>query len=240
MNSLYHKIATASISIALSLTLGTNNEAKAATFSLRETTSFRVGDINHDGLGDDYYANTVPLPVGTNRQYGDDVEYRALYEFNIANLFLPSNTVINSAIFQVRVNEFHGFNRLAALAPHAYIGDGEPDASDYEAGESLWGLPIVTSFGAPATTIFNFNVLPFINQRITNNDTFVGFGVRQANDFWLYLHLESSARLIIETADIAEPVPEPTTIFGSALALGVGGWLKRKKSSQQNKTTPQN
>jgi len=29
-----------------------------------------------------------------------------------------------------------------------------------------------------------------------------------------------------------EPVPEPTTIFGSALALGVGGWLKRKKSSQ--------
>ena len=36
----------------------------------------------------------------------------------------------------------------------------------------------------------------------------------------------------------SEPVPEPTTIFGSALALGVGGWLKRKKSSQHNKTTP--
>jgi hypothetical protein len=35
-----------------------------------------------------------------------------------------------------------------------------------------------------------------------------------------------------------QPVPEPTTIFGSALALGVGGWLKRKKSSQHNKTTP--
>jgi len=34
-------------------------------------------------------------------------------------------------------------------------------------------------------------------------------------------------------------VPEPTTIFGSALALGVGGWLKRKKSSQQNKAAPQ-
>ena len=36
-----------------------------------------------------------------------------------------------------------------------------------------------------------------------------------------------------------QPVPEPTTIFGSALALGVGGWLKRKKSSQQDKTAPQ-
>jgi len=34
-------------------------------------------------------------------------------------------------------------------------------------------------------------------------------------------------------------VPEPTTIFGSALALGVGGWLKRKKSSQPDKTAPQ-
>jgi len=47
--------------------------------------------------------------------------------------------------------------------------------------------------------------------------------------------LANSAELNIET----EPVPEPTTIFGSALALGVGGWLKRKKSSQGNKTTPQ-
>ena len=44
---------------------------------------------------------------------------------------------------------------------------------------------------------------------------------------------------IKQTVEV-QPVPEPTTIFGSALALGVGGWLKRKKSSQQNKTTPQN
>ncbi|MEG5095493.1 PEP-CTERM sorting domain-containing protein, partial [Microcoleus sp. B13-B4] len=45
--------------------------------------------------------------------------------------------------------------------------------------------------------------------------------------------------LVIETVDAAEPVPEPTAIFGSALALGLGGWLKRKKSSQQHKTTSQ-
>lgn len=43
---------------------------------------------------------------------------------------------------------------------------------------------------------------------------------------------------IKQTVEV-QPVPEPTTIFGSALALGIGGWLKRKKSSQQNKTTPQ-
>ncbi|WP_445245560.1 PEP-CTERM sorting domain-containing protein [Microcoleus sp. OTE_8_concoct_300] len=45
--------------------------------------------------------------------------------------------------------------------------------------------------------------------------------------------------MIIETADATEPVPEPTTIFGSAIGLCLGGWLKRKKSSQQDKTTPQ-
>jgi hypothetical protein len=36
-----------------------------------------------------------------------------------------------------------------------------------------------------------------------------------------------------------QPVPEPTTIFGSAIGLCLGGWLKRKKSNQQNKTTSQ-
>jgi hypothetical protein len=87
--------------------------------------------------------------------------------------------------------------------------------------------------------ILNFNILPFINQKITNSDTFVGFNIR-AQTYPRevgYISLEQNASLIIETA---EPVPEPTTIFGSALALGVGGWLKRKKSSQHNKTTSQN
>jgi len=34
-------------------------------------------------------------------------------------------------------------------------------------------------------------------------------------------------------------VPEPTTMFGTALALGWGGWLKRKNSIKQNKTKSQ-
>jgi hypothetical protein len=37
----------------------------------------------------------------------------------------------------------------------------------------------------------------------------------------------------------SEPVPEPTTIFGSAIGLCLGGWLKRKKSSLPNKTKSQ-
>jgi hypothetical protein len=35
------------------------------------------------------------------------------------------------------------------------------------------------------------------------------------------------------------PVPEPTTMFGTALALGWGGWMKRKNSIKQNETKSQ-
>jgi hypothetical protein len=43
----------------------------------------------------------------------------------------------------------------------------------------------------------------------------------------------------IEEGVEPEPVPEPTTIFGSAIGLFLGGWLKRKKSTLKNKTTSQ-
>jgi hypothetical protein len=83
-------------------------------------------------------------------------------------------------------------------------------------------------------------VTSFVNQRASNGDTFAGFGIRALNVGGVGLQRGEFSgippRLIVETA---EPVPEPTTIFGSALALGVGGWLKRKKSSQRNKTAPQ-
>jgi hypothetical protein len=86
-------------------------------------------------------------------------------------------------------------------------------------------------------------VTPFVNQRVSNADAFAGFGIRALNFGGVALERGQFSgiqpRLIIETADVAEPVPEPTTIFGSAIALGVGGWLKRKKSSQQNKTKSQ-
>jgi hypothetical protein len=84
--------------------------------------------------------------------------------------------------------------------------------------------------------LLNWDVTELVNQRVSNGDGFAGFGVRPSNAIYFATgsaSLTNSAELTIET----EPVPEPTTIFGSALALGVGGWLKRNKSGQQNKTT---
>ena len=242
MNNLYHKVAFASVCTALSFALVANKEAKAAVFTLTPTTTFVVGDRNDgDGLGD-YVSGDVPLPVGIIRGEGYRQEYRAFYEFNIANLSLAPNTAISSAIFGVKTNTISSYERFSRLDAHGYIGDGQADVSDFDAGEYLDGrylysvLLNTTIPGIKPSPIFSFNVLPFITQRIENNDTFAGFSFRQ-NDG--YLTLNEDARLTIITVDVAEPVPEPTTIFGSALALSLGGWLKRKKSSQPNKTTPQ-
>ena len=101
-----------------------------------------------------------------------------------------------------------------------------------------------------AGTTFNLNVTTFVNQIVSNGEPFAGFGFRSnffseddyygdngySNDNNSYITLDRSASLTID----AEPVPEPTTIFGSAIGLCLGGWLKRRKSAPQNKTTSQN
>jgi hypothetical protein len=124
----------------------------------------------------------------------------------------------------------------SSLGIFGYVGNGTPEASDFEAGVLLSSVDISSS--SPGD-ILNFNVTPFVNQRVSNGDTFAGFGIRALDFGGLSLNNSIPPTLIVETADVAEPVPEPTTIFGSAIALGVGGWLKRKNSSRPNKTTPQ-
>jgi len=41
------------------------------------------------------------------------------------------------------------------------------------------------------------------------------------------------------TVNGSHAVPEPTTILGTAMGLGLGGWLKRKNSMKENKTKSQ-
>jgi hypothetical protein len=199
-----------------------------------------VGDRNaQDGLGD-YISGDVPLPVGIINGEGYRQEYRALYEFNLANLSLAPNTVISSAIFQAKANTISWYGRFSRLDAYGYIGNGQADVSDFEAGEYLDGRYLYSVINLNSTInpspIFSFNVLSSISQRIKNNDSFAGFSLRNDDG---YLTFNQDARLTIITADVAEPVPEPTTIFGSAIALSLGGWLKRKKSNQQHKTTSQ-
>ena len=165
---------------------------------------------------------------------------------------LPPNQAIISAIWDVKANSISSSGRWSRLDAYGYTGNGQADVSDFGAGERLDGrywysILLNTTPGIKPSPNFAFNVLPLISQGIKNNDYFAGFSLRNFNDRNFdddaYATFNQNARLTIRTADItpdvAEPVPEPTTIFGSALALSLGGWLKRKNSSQKNKTTPQ-
>jgi hypothetical protein len=242
MNNLYRKIAVTFVSLALGFALGANKGAKAATIILTPATSFGVSDSRpRDGLG----TMGGIVRSGESLYLAEPYEVRGFYEFNIANLSLASNTVISSAIFQVRVNAVQRFQSRASMGISGYRGNGQFDLSDYDTrGSSV--IPKVQlaqedlGLEFPYDERFNFDIRPsvtsFVNELISTNDAFAGFMI-QLN--YGQADLDPDASLIITTVDVAEPVPEPTTIFGSAIGLCLGGWLKRKKSSQQNKTTPQ-
>lgn len=234
MNNLYHKLAVASICTAFTFTLAINKEASAATITL-VGNGYSAADYNRDGLGDDSHDS-----LDNRLEIGQFAEYRALYEFNIADLSLTSNTIITQAVLEVRANPIAVRHRYFWAQLFGYRGNGEADASDFEAGRYLTKyIPDVTTIYSQASQsqIFTYYVASFINELVSNKDAFAGFGIRATNSLGTANLTE--ANLIITTVDVAEPVPEPPTIFGSAIALGLGGWLKRRKSSQHHKTTPQ-
>jgi hypothetical protein len=236
MNSLYHKIAVASICTALSFTLGANQEAKAATFTLTVPRFLVFGTSGSGGLEvlPSYYEGPS-LEQDAGEFY---TATRAFYEFDIGDLSLAPDTVISRAFFNVRVGDIRSYYKYFFIDILGYVGNGIPELSDFEIGErlsviDLEDLPFIPLDPYP----LSIDVTGFVNQRVSNGDAFAGFGLRNSTlPSYGTVRLDYIAELTIET----EPVPEPTTIFGSVLALGVGGWLKRKKSSQQNKTTPQN
>jgi hypothetical protein len=231
MNSLYHKVAVASICTALSFTLGVNKEAKAATFALTATGFNVSGTYQMGGTGIWNDNGNSGLLISTNDR---NSTMRAFYEFNIGNLSLAPDTVIRRAFFNVQISDIMNGYKYQFIDIVGYVGNGIPDLSDFEAGQRLALIDIEPISRYPASSI-NIDVTQLLNQRISNGDAFAGFGIRPST----LTYPEGSARLGNSAELTIETVPEPTTIFGSALALGVGGWLKRKKSSQQSKTTSQ-
>uniref|UniRef100_UPI00403F791B PEP-CTERM sorting domain-containing protein n=1 Tax=Microcoleus sp. OTE_8_concoct_300 TaxID=2964710 RepID=UPI00403F791B len=251
MNNLYHKVAVASVGIALGFTLGANKEAKAATFTLTNPEIFFVQGYD-GGWGTRIFDNRPdinPNSVSSVYKLYAGPHKRAFYEFDIGNLSLAPNTVIRSAILKTPIRDVrHAGNGDLFLVLSGYVGNGRADLSDfdpYNRGSISWGK-VIDANSSPRIPLdsIDFDVTRFVNERVNSRDDFAGFSFRIAD---YVLNSAATLRdnnnappsLIIETADATEPVPEPTTIFGSAIGLCLGGWLKRKKSSQQDKTTPQ-
>jgi hypothetical protein len=244
MSNLYHNVAVASIFMTLSFTLEPSEEVKAATITLTPTIQFGIDtnfgpfDISYDSLSPRY--DTVS---NVRYRYTPPTKSR-LAEFNISNFFLAPNTTIRSAVFQDKISSvsFAFGGRSAILGIFGYVGNGTAKVSALERGVFLSSVDISSSSRGDT---LNFDVTAFVNQQVSNGYPFAGFAMQAFYSGPYTATFEGTdafgrSSLVIETADVPEPVPEPTTIFGSALALSVGGWLKRKKSGQENKTTPQN
>jgi hypothetical protein len=249
MTHLYDKVAVASVCTALSFVLGASEEVKAATITVPPTIQFGVRYVQSryvpehpTELSPEFDIVAAPPPGSSSLQ-------KRLAEFNISSFFMAPNTMIKSALFQDKFSRIL-FNtgqyyspRSIILGIFGYIGNGTAEVSDFYNGVFLTSRDI--SLLSPGDT-FNFDVTTFVNQQVSNGNPFAGFSLQilNGNDKYSGVSLEGTdalgrSSLVIETVKVAEPVPEPTTIFGSALALSLGGWLKRKKLSPQNKIPSQ-
>jgi hypothetical protein len=263
MNNLYRKIAVASVCTALGFALGANKEAQAATFSnfqyywLGSELTFGAIDGgsygSFDGLGDTVinvsYNNdsesASPHSWG-NIERTDAREVAALLEFSFSGLaahltnFRSENakiTSITNAVLRIAAGQPNPLP--STMGAFGYVGNGIPEASDFEAGVFLDSKEITTY-----ADWYDFNVTPFVQEMVSNNNEFAGFALRSLTQGQIWLPSAGYPPQLIVSGEIEEgvepePVPEPTTIFGSAIFLGIGRWLKRKKSAPQNKAKSQ-
>jgi len=235
MNNLYHKLTIASVCTALSFILGTNTEAKAIAIQ------FGLEGNSSTGMGESVFSNGRIISV--QKTQDSPTEERLFAEFDFAGFsVIPPGGSASRANFQIIIEsaERIDLDRDLYLDLFGYVGNGRPDLSDFNAGVRLGSGSVFTPYPDSRPVEFvDFDVTPFVNQRIRNGDNFWGFGVRVQNSSSLNYGRVDVLGTALGLSGQPEPIPEPTTIFGSALALSLGGWLKRKNSSGQNKTTLQ-
>lgn len=162
------------------------SSAKAATFTLNPSITFEVVDGGGEGLFDGNGDAVFPGNFD-NSAKGPFGEASELAEFNITELFIPPQETITSAIFQVNSTGAFTFGggigntngrAPTSLLVQGFIGNGQVDASDFQAGTILDTVNVFQNFG-PET--FNFDVTLFLQSLLNNNNSLAGFNVRASD-----------------------------------------------------------
>lgn len=223
--------------ICLCSTLLATVKAKAADFTLNPITTFEVGDGFFsgvfDGQGDAdaiFPGNFDTVVLGT---FGENSENA---EFDISEFSVPNEETIARATFQVTVqpNQTFGLGatgqRPSSLAVRGYIGNGQPDASDFQAGNILDTASISPEY---VQEFINFDVTSFIQDIVSEQNDFAGFGVRAETIGGITLDRGTFSgfgpKLTITTEGANTTIPEPNLALGILASVFLGRITFKKK-----------
>jgi hypothetical protein len=228
-------ILTTGLSLFIGLLIG--EQALAANFIFNPTVTFEVIDGgfsgNFDGLGDEVFPGNFDTVV-----LGSTGEAAEFAEFDISSFSIPTSEFIQSAVFQATglPNQVVGLGasgqRPSSLVARGYIANGLVDASDFQAGTILDSANVSPNF---IQETYNFDATPFIQNLVSNKDSFAGFGIRAQNTIGGILldrgtFSSNAPRLIITTAPIST-IPEPSATLGVlAFAMML---LKRRQQTKK-------
>lgn len=222
--------------ICLCSTLIPTAKAKAADFSFNPSTTFEVGDGffpgAFDGQGDAdaiFPGNFDTVVLGTSGENTQNAE------FDLSGFSIPREETITEANFQITVlpNQTFGLGatgqRPSSLAVRGYVGNGQPDASDFQAGTILDTASISPEF---VEELINFDVTSFIQNLVSEQNDFAGFGVRAQTIGGITLDRGTFSgfgpKLTITTASANTTIPEPNLTLAILASVFVGRIILKK------------
>jgi hypothetical protein len=169
---------------------------------------FKVNNSSLTGIGEEY------IPVSEGR----------LYDFTLSSLFEGSKEYYDLAGFRAVFDQgnFRGLNASGSDYGTSELiippEDGGPLYLRWSAG-ALWSIYTYRTSDTTWTSVLNGYSERYMS---TNGGNFELAHRRIARDIEVDYTL-------VDTAAAAEPVPEPLTAGGTALALAGLSWLKHKK-----------
>lgn len=224
---------TVAVVMGAFLSLLASREARAITTTLQPTITFEVGDgffgtAPFDGQGDAVFPGNFDTVV-----HGTFAENSENAEFNLSGFSLPPQQSITSSIFQVQISSLQvggsGVNvgqNPTSLAVRGYVGNGQPDASDFQAGTILDTVNLSSPF---VGQIVQFDVSSFVKNLVSNGNSFAGFGVRAQDFGGLALTRPPKVTLAITTTTKTVPEPSPALGILAFCSLGAVSMLKRRR-----------